>query len=87
MSWPTRKKDVSISIKLLNKGNVPTDGVIAKIWATDASTIVKQGKVSFGNIPVNETRMVDQLFIFNVYTDSIIDMMRLKIDHYRWEQQ
>jgi len=79
MSWATRKKDVSISIKLLNKGNVPADGVIAKIWATDASTIVKQGKASFGNIPVNETRMADQLFIFNVYTDSIIDMMRLKL--------
>lgn len=79
MPWATRKKDVSISIKLLNKGNVPAYGVTVKLLATSTSALVKQGNAGFDSIPVNESRIADQSFIFNVHTDSIIDMIRLKL--------
>ncbi len=79
MAWATRKKDVRISIKLLNKGNVPALGVTASLLATGTSTLVKQGTARFDSIPVNETIMADQAFVFNVHTDSIIDMIRLKL--------
>ncbi|MCK5704242.1 MAG: hypothetical protein KAI29_23980, partial [Cyclobacteriaceae bacterium] len=79
MAWATRKKDVRLSIKLLNKGNVPALGVTASLLATSTSTLVKQAKVGFDSIPVNETIMADQAFIFNVHTDSIVDMIRLKL--------
>lgn len=79
MSRATRKKDVNISIKLFNKGNTDAHGVTAKLSPTRTNTLVKQGKVSFGSIPVNEIQKADQSFIFNVHEDSVVDMIRLKL--------
>jgi len=79
MNWATRKKDVSISIKILNKGNIDGQGVTAKLLATNKGIIVKNGETSFGSIPVNEAKAADQPFVFNVQTDSVVDMIRLKL--------
>ncbi len=79
MNWATRKKDVSISIKILNKGNIDGQGVRAKLLITNKDIIVKIGEASFGSIPVNEAKAADQPFVFNVQTDSVVDLIRLKL--------
>lgn len=71
MQWATHKKDVSISIKLLNKGGIKGENVKAKLIATKNNVDVIKSESQFGNIDVNEIHSARNLFIFNMHTDSI----------------
>ncbi len=78
MSWATQKKDVSISIKLLNKGGIKAEGVKAKLLATRNSVNVIHNKSQYGNIAVNEIKDTNIPFTFFVRSDSI-EIERFKL--------
>ena len=54
MSWATHGKDVSIAIKLLNKGNSAGKKITANLSAIKSSTTIAQSESEFGTIAVNE---------------------------------
>ena len=71
MKWATHKTDVSLSLKLLNKGISSGKNIHAKLSATKNTVNVKQDKSGFGNIASNETKNGQTSFIFQVPADSI----------------
>ena len=82
MSWATLGKDVSLSIKILNKGLSSTgEKVRAKLSATRKSATVIQSQSQFGRIGINELKSCQAPFIFHVSTDSIeIEKFKLTIE-------
>ncbi len=80
MNWATHSKDVSVSIKLLNKGLENAEGLKAILSATRQSAIVTKNESEFPVINVNESQDCQIPFIFNVQTDSIeIEKFMLEI--------
>ena len=78
MSWATQKKDVSISVKLLNKGGTKAEGVKVKLLATRNSANVMNNESKFGSIPINEIKGSHTPFTFFVHPDSI-EIERFKL--------
>ena len=78
MSWATNGKDVSLSIKLLNKGMSPGKEIQAKLSATRKSANVIQSESEFGSIGVNEIKSCQTPFSFHVQADSI-EIERFKL--------
>ena len=78
MSWATNGKDVSLSIKLLNKGMSPGKKIKAKLSATRKSANVIQSESEFGSIGVNEIKSCQTPFSFHVQADSI-EIERFKL--------
>ena len=78
MSWATPKKNVRISVKLLNKGGSRAGGVSAKLLETRKSARVIQDASTYGSISVNETKDPDSPFTFYVQVDSI-EMERFEL--------
>ena len=78
MSWATQKKDVSISIKLLNKGGIKAEGVKTKLLATRNSVNVIHNESEYGSIAVNEIKDTNIPFTFFVRSDSI-EIERFKL--------
>src|SRR5206468_11789806 len=80
MKWATHKKDVAVSIKLLNKGLSAGKNIIAKLSSTKSSANVKQRESKFGSIAVNEMQVCQIPFTFDVQNDSIeIEKFKLTI--------
>jgi poly(3-hydroxybutyrate) depolymerase len=80
MKWATHKKDVTISIKFLNKGLSAGKNITAKLSAIKSSANVKQSESEFGSIAVNEIKACQTPFSFHVQADSIeIEKFRLTI--------
>ena len=50
MKWATHKKDIDVSIKLLNKGFSEAKNLTAKLSATRSNAAVTQGESKFGSI-------------------------------------
>jgi hypothetical protein len=71
MSWATNGKDVSLSIKILNKGMSTGKKIQAKLSATRKSANVIQSQSEFGSIDVNEIKSCQTAFSFHVQADSI----------------
>ncbi|MCW3110737.1 MAG: Esterase [Segetibacter sp.] len=71
MSWATHKKDVTLSIKLLNKGLSAGKNIRAKLSATRNSANIIQSQCEFGSIGVNEIKACPTPFSFTVQADSI----------------
>ena len=71
MSWATNGKDVSLSIKILNKGMSTGKKIQAKLSATRKSANVIQSQSDFGSIGVNEIKSCQTPFSFRVQADSI----------------
>lgn len=71
MSWATHRKDVIVSIKLLNKGLTSAKNVKAKLSAIRSSMNIIKSESEFGNIAVNEIQDCKIPFTFNVQADSI----------------
>lgn len=80
MSWAKHGKDVSISLKLLNKGISAGKNINAKLSSTKSSANVIKSESLFGNITVNEIQPGQNLFTFRVDADSIeIEKFKLTI--------
>ncbi len=87
-SWASPKKEVEVSVKLMNKGGSNASGVSAKILETRKSARIIQDESEYGSIPVNETKDPERLFSFNVQVESI-EMERFKLiitdqDQHEW---
>jgi hypothetical protein len=80
MNWATHRKDVSVSIKLLNKGSVAGKNIIAKLSATKSSAKVIKSESKFGSIAVNQMQVCQTPFKFMVEADSIeVEKFKLTI--------
>ena len=80
MNWATHKKDVALSIKLLNKGLSTAKNITAKLSATKNSANVTQSSSEFGSIGVNEINAGQISFTFRVDADSIeVEKFKLTI--------
>ncbi len=80
MSWATQKKNVSISIKLLNKGGANAEGVKAKLLATKNSTKIIHDESEYGSIAIGEIKDTHIPFTFFVQSDSFeIEKFKLVI--------
>jgi S-formylglutathione hydrolase FrmB len=78
--WATHKKDIDVSIKLLNKGFSEAKNLTAKLSAIRSNAVVKQGESKFGNIAMNELKSCEIPFSFRVENDSIeIEKFKLTI--------
>ena len=71
MNWATHKKDVTLSIKLLNKGLSSGKNISARLSPTKGNVNVKQDQSVFGNIAANEIQISQTPFTFQVPADSI----------------
>jgi S-formylglutathione hydrolase FrmB len=80
MSWAKHGKDVSVSLKLLNKGISAGKNINANLSSTRSSANVIKSESEFGNIAVNEIQPGQNLFTFHVDADSIeIEKIKLTI--------
>ena len=80
MNWATQRKDVAISIKLLNKGLSNGNNIRAELLSTRSSAHIIKGESKFGNIAVNEMQVCQIPFTFQVQPDSIeIEKFKLTI--------
>jgi len=81
MNWATNRKDVSLSIKILNKGLSAGEKVTATLSATRKGTTIIQGQSMFDNIGVNEIKSSPSSFSFRVSADSVeIEKFKLTIE-------
>jgi enterochelin esterase-like enzyme len=71
MPWATHDKEVTLGLKLFNKGLSTGDNISATITSTRTTAKVTQANSSFGNIKVNETQSGDKLFKVRVLADSV----------------
>lgn len=78
MGWATHKKDVFLSVKLLNKGLSGASNITATLSATRKSASIKQGISEFGSIEVNKTQTGRTPFVFHVQSDTI-EVERFKL--------
>jgi hypothetical protein len=80
MSWAINGKDVSLSIKLLNKGLAIAKNIKAELSATRTNADVIKNESEFGNIEVNEIKSCQTPFVFHVQADSVeIEKFKLTI--------
>lgn len=78
--WATHGKDVTISIKLLNKGMSVGKNIRAKLSATKTTANIIASESGFGNIGVNEINAGQVPFTFRVEADSIeVEKFKLTI--------
>jgi len=78
--WATRGKDVSIVIKLLNKGLAVGKNIKAKLTATKTTANVLKNESGYGSIAINEMNAGQVPFTFRVDEDSIeIEKFKLTI--------
>ena len=90
MGWAGPKKDVRVSVRLLNKGGSRAGGVTAKLLGTRKSARVLHNTSTYGSLAVNETKNPDGPFTFSVQADSI-EMERFKLiitdqDKHEWTE-
>jgi len=71
MNWATNKKDVLISVKLLNKGLAAAEGVRIELFATKEYVKVIEKEAVIEKIAVNETKESSKSLTFHVDSDSI----------------
>ncbi|HJS53624.1 MAG TPA: alpha/beta hydrolase-fold protein, partial [Chitinophagaceae bacterium] len=86
--WATKEKNVSISIKLLNKGMAVGKNISAQLSATKSSAKILKNESGFGSIGINELKAGLSAFSFRVEADSIeVEKFKLTIrdqDNNEW---
>ncbi len=90
MGWASPKKDVRISVTILNKGGSRAEDVKATLLETRKSARVIQNVSDFGSIDVNKTEDSGKPFTFSVQVDSI-EMERFQViitdrDNHKWTE-
>lgn len=78
MSWATHKKDVILSIKLMNKGFSAAKNITATLSAAKGNTTIKQNKSVVGSMATNEMQICKTPFTFQVMADSI-EIVKFKL--------
>ena len=76
--WPLPRKDIKLSISLVNKGVLTGTGVSAELTATRNTTLIKQNKSFFGKLAPNEVQDDQTPFVFQVMPDSI-EIVKFKL--------
>ena len=71
MSWAKPGKEVSLAIKLLNKGTSAGKKIRANLSVIKGSTTIAQSESEFGTIAANEMAAGQKLFTFRVNEDSV----------------
>ena len=71
MSWATHRKDVILSVKLLNKGQISAKNVEAELSAIRSNVNIIKRVSDFDTIAVNEIQECKIPFTFYVPADSI----------------
>ena len=79
MSWATEEKDVTLSLKLVNKGLSAGKNVSAKLSGTKNTTSVTQDKSSFGDIAAGEIKNGQADFNFQIKRGVEMVKFRLAI--------
>jgi len=80
MGWVTNGKDVSLSIKVFNKGLSTGQKIRGKLSATRKTAIVAHDQSQFGDVGINQTKTCQTPFSFHVQVDSIeIEKFKLTI--------
>lgn len=72
MPWATHKKDVTMSLTLLNKGLSPAKNIRATVSPTRPTARVIQAEMPFGNLAVSESKVGHTTFKFRVDADSVV---------------
>lgn len=78
MNWAIPQKDVTLAVKLLNKGSMAAKNINAKLTATKNNVTVRQDKSGFGSLAINEIKAGQTSFTFHVQADSI-EIVKLKL--------
>lgn len=78
MNWAVPKKEVVVSINLLNKGVTPCHNVTAKLSAFKNSTNIINSESTFGEIDINNIRPCLIPFTFQVQADSV-EIVKFKL--------
>jgi hypothetical protein len=78
LPWASQKKEVELSVRLLNKGGNRAGGVTAILQETRKSARVIHHASAYGDIAVNEIMNPERPFAFYVQVDSIA-MERFKL--------
>lgn len=90
MPWAIHKKEVALSVKILNKGVSSAKNITATLVSERNSAQVIQSKSSFGNIAPNEIHAAEIPFSFRVQADSIgVEKFRLTLqddNHNVWTE-
>ena len=76
--WASSGKQVSFTVRVVNKGNSPARNVRATLESIRPNAVVTQGSVSFGDISVNEVRDGNSKLAFRVTADSV-EIEKLKL--------
>jgi len=71
MKWATHRKEVTLSVKLLNKGMSIGKNVTAKLSATRNNVTIQQSESEFGSLEVNHMQVGQRPFSFQVGTDTV----------------
>jgi hypothetical protein len=80
MNWATHKKDVRVSVRLLNKGLSTGKNIKARLTATKNTANVKQSESTFGSIEVNASKVSQTPFSFEAQNENIeIEKFKLTI--------
>ena len=74
--WATHDEDVTVEVKLLNKGQEPAKNVRATFTPTRPGISVEKNSVTISQIPING--IADALFTFRVADDSA-EMVQFKL--------
>ena len=69
--WAVNGKEVSLSVRLINKGNFKADIVSAELSSVRDVVKIIRSKSQYGNLAVDETKESVQTFSFKVEADSI----------------
>ncbi|MEO5602302.1 MAG: alpha/beta hydrolase-fold protein [Cyclobacteriaceae bacterium] len=78
MPWAVHQKDVTVSVKIGNKGTAIAKNVSAKLSPTRKHALVLQGDSEFGSIHFNKVQKGKNSFRFRISADTI-DMVRFKL--------
>ncbi len=79
-NWATHKKEIRLSVNLLNKGATAAKLVTAKLESTRKSAVVIQANSDFGDLDKEEIKSSKTSFAFMVNNDSIeIERFKLTI--------
>jgi hypothetical protein len=71
MNWATNKKDVMLSIELLNKGFSVAEGVKIELFATKEFVTIKEQEAQIERIEVNEIKESKNPFTFHITSDGV----------------
>ncbi len=71
MSWPINKKDVILSVRILNKGLTPAEGVKIKLFTTKEGALVKEIEGLIDRIDVNEVVESQNTFTFHADLEGV----------------